>query len=472
MKSRVLFPLLFFLMLGQSLNVKSQIKPEKNFITFDMDYATFRAAQDMVHLEIYLLVSRTEFEFIEEEGRYKSTHEIDVQLLINDSLIARDSWNRIDRTDDPNSVLPTQLLPDFSEFILQSGIYSLIVTYTDKNTGISGVRQREIVLKDFEGSELLISGLQLATDIKQAEKEGIFTKYGRDVIPNAASVYGLEIPVLYFYCEIYNFATMEGKELSDYQIEYSVTDLNGKELITPNPKVHKKPGDSSIEMGGLSVISLKSKGYYFRIKVTDLETGSIATRSKKFFVYRPGDMQDLADVYDSNASGTDGYIESIYSEMTLKELDDEWEKMKILAVKEEKTLYDGSDEAGRRQVLLKYWLAREGVISRDEFMERANTAKQQWSGLRPGWRTDRGRVLITYGEPDEKEREPHSINTRPFVIWRYFGLEGGVEFVFVDKQGFSDYELVHSDARNELQDYNWTRWIQVSSSQQGATIGR
>jgi len=158
--------------------------------------------------------------------------------------------------------------------------------------------------------------------------------------------------------------------------------------------------------------------------------------------------------------------------MTLKELDDEWAIMRILAIKEEKKLYDGSDEEGRRQVMLKYWRAREDRITRDEFMLRATIAKQQWSGLRPGWRTDRGRVMITYGRPDEIEREPHSINSRPFEVWRYFGIDGGIEFVFVDKQGFTDYELVHSTSRNELQDYNWTRWIQVSSSQQGATIGR
>jgi len=468
---KLLFVLAFLVMI-QSVELDAQPPNSKNFIAFDMDYATFRASEGMVHLEIYLLVSRTEFKFLEDDEKYHSDHRLDVKVMSNDSLVAHDTWDRIDRTDDPNSIRRTQLLPDYSEFILPPGSYDLLVSITDKNTDISGNRQMEIVLSEFGKGDLIISDLELATDIKKVEKKGIFTKYGRDVIPNASSTYGIEIPVLYIYCEIYNFASTEGEELSNYQVEYSITDLNGKELISPDPKIHKKPGESTIEMGGLNIISLKSKGYYFRIKVTDLATGAVATRSKKYFVYRPEDMQELADSDQNLIIGTDGYIESIYSEMTLKELDDEWNIMKMLARKDEKKLFDGSDEEGRRQVMLKYWQAREEKISRDEFMLRAAIAKQQWSGLRPGWRTDRGRVMITYGRPDEIEREPHSINTRPFEVWRYFGIDGGIEFVFVDKQGFTDYELVHSTSRTELQDYNWTRWIQVSSTQQGATIGR
>lgn len=461
-----------FLILNQSFELHAQTQTPKNFIAFDMDYATFRASKGMVHLEIYLLVSRTEFKFIPDSGEYHSEHNIEVRVLRNDSLVAHDNWNRIDRTEDPNSIRSTQLLPDFSDFVLSPGSYNLLVTMTDKNAGISGKRQVDLVLTEYEEGELIISDLEFATEIKEAEKKGIFTKYGRDIIPNASSTYGIEMPVLYIYCEIYNFKSVDGEEPSNYQVEYSVTDLNGKEMIKPEPRVHKKPGSSTIEMGGLNVVSLKSKGYYFRIKVTDLATGAVATRSKKYFVYRPGDTQELADAEQISGFGADGYIESVYTEMSLKELDDEWAMMKILAYKNEKKLYKGSDEEGRRQVMQKYWQERRGTITRDEFMLRATIAKQQWSGLRPGWRTDRGRVMITYGKPDEIEREGHSINSRPFEVWRYFGIDGGIEFVFVDIQGFSNFELVHSTSRNELQDYNWIRWIQVSSTGQGAAIGR
>ena len=454
-------------------NISGQLSDNsKERISFDVDYASFRGAEGTLNLEIYLLVSRAEFDFVEENGKSASKHLIDVQLMRNDSLIARDSWERVDRTDDPGAVLSTQLLPDLTAFNVPPGAYDLVVTYEDRNTDATGVRNLDIVINSFDTDELVISDLEFATTIKQVDKSGIFTKYTRDVIPNAASTYGIEIPILYLYCEIYNFSENDEGESGNYQVEYVITDLNGVEIINPSPKVHEKPGSSSIEMGGLNIISLRSRGYYFRIKVTDLATGTIATRSKKFFVYKPGDVQVVTDSDERLLSGVDGMLEFIYADMTLEELDEEWNMMKILGTKTEKNFFKKSDETGKRKVMLSFWKAREGVISRREFIERVSISIRQWSGLRPGWKTDRGRILITYGKPDEIEREPHSVNSRPYEVWRYFDLEGGVEFVFVDKQGFTDYELVHSNARNELQDYNWTRWIQVSGSRQGANIGR
>jgi hypothetical protein len=46
-------------------------------------------------------------------------------------------------------------------------------------------------------------------------------------------------------------------------------------------------------------------------------------------------------------------------------------------------------------------------------------------------------------------------------VWNYFGIQGGVEFVFVDTRGFGEYMLVHSTARNELQDSDWRRWLVI-----------
>jgi hypothetical protein len=74
---------------------------------------------------------------------------------------------------------------------------------------------------------------------------------------------------------------------------------------------------------------------------------------------------------------------------------------------------------------------------------------------REGWKTDRGRVYILYGEPDEIERYPDSEGRKPFEVWRFQKIEGGVEFVFVDRWKNGNYELITSTKRGELQDPNW-----------------
>jgi hypothetical protein len=77
-----------------------------------------------------------------------------------------------------------------------------------------------------------------------------------------------------------------------------------------------------------------------------------------------------------------------------------------------------------------------------------------------GWRTDRGRVYLLYGEPDHVLRVPSECNSKPYQTWYYYGIEKGVEFVFVDRLGNGDYQLVHSTKRGELQDETWQRYLQ------------
>jgi len=95
-------------------------------------------------------------------------------------------------------------------------------------------------------------------------------------------------------------------------------------------------------------------------------------------------------------------------------------------------------------------------------MERVQIANKRYSAAKKeGWKTDRGRVYILYGEPSEYERFPSDLETRPYEIWRYNEMEGGVYFIFADIKGFSDYELLTSTKRGELNDEYWQQKIQV-----------
>lgn len=60
----------------------------------------------------------------------------------------------------------------------------------------------------------------------------------------------------------------------------------------------------------------------------------------------------------------------------------------------------------------------------------------------PGWRTDRGHVLIVYGPPDEVDSHK---TPQAYEEWRYKQIEGkgdNVTFKFIDRSGKGDYKLV------------------------------
>jgi GWxTD domain-containing protein len=71
--------------------------------------------------------------------------------------------------------------------------------------------------------------------------------------------------------------------------------------------------------------------------------------------------------------------------------------------------------------------------------ERVRHADEQFSVLGPGWRSDRGRVYIQFGPPDQVENRSMNLDMPAYEVWTY--LREGRRFVFVDYEGFGRYEL-------------------------------
>lgn len=78
----------------------------------------------------------------------------------------------------------------------------------------------------------------------------------------------------------------------------------------------------------------------------------------------------------------------------------------------------------------------------EEYFRRINFANHEFSNyIDDGWLSDRGRILIKFGYPDDVESYPLGWNSIPYVIWRYYFPRAKV-FVFADRMGFGDYRLL------------------------------
>jgi GWxTD domain-containing protein len=128
-----------------------------------------------------------------------------------------------------------------------------------------------------------------------------------------------------------------------------------------------------------------------------------------------------------------------------KEFESTLEMVKIIANEEEIEALESAPHSDRQKAWDDFWKGRDPTpdTERNEFKEeyfrRVRHANEQFGVLEPGWRSDRGRIYIRYGEPDQIESYPQNINSPPHEIWDYFRLR--VRFVFVDYEGFGRYEL-------------------------------
>lgn len=120
----------------------------------------------------------------------------------------------------------------------------------------------------------------------------------------------------------------------------------------------------------------------------------------------------------------------------------------------------------REKFIEEFWRRRDPDPDTDEnefkeeYYERIAYANEHFASGIPGWKTDRGRIWIMYGKPDERETHPMggsydrpsyhgggSTTTYPFEIWFYRYLAGvgsGVEIEFVDPTGSGEYRIARS----------------------------
>ena len=113
-----------------------------------------------------------------------------------------------------------------------------------------------------------------------------------------------------------------------------------------------------------------------------------------------------------------------------------------------------SDDEAKRFVE-GFWKANDPIphTPENEFKQdvfsRVEYANTYFKETRVGWKTDRGRIWIIWGEPDEVMRDEKPLH--PTERWVYFRMYKDISpIVFIFEQYVSDYRQVFSNVPGEF----------------------
>ncbi len=129
--------------------------------------------------------------------------------------------------------------------------------------------------------------------------------------------------------------------------------------------------------------------------------------------------------------------------------DDTLEILGLIASSEELKELRAAPEAGRAAAWAKFWSARDPDPSTPEnealaqYLERVQYVVKEFSQFGTGWRSDRGRVYIRYGPPEQIDTAMDQRAQGEYEIWRYYTLNRN--FVFYDMFGVGDFKLVEGE---------------------------
>lgn len=182
---------------------------------------------------------------------------------------------------------------------------------------------------------------------------------------------------------------------------------------------------------------------------------ALATGSSIFAIAQEGRQEK-----DPNAKKKKDELKSVYKNWLDQDVN------YIITDPERKAFKALKTDEERDSFIEQFWLRRDPDPDtpeneyKEEYYERIQYANEKFTSGIPGWKTDRGRIYVMFGKPDQIESHPAggpyerpsyegggSTSTYPFEIWWYRHIDGigsDIEIEFVDPSGSGEYRIARS----------------------------
>ncbi|GAB4371273.1 MAG: hypothetical protein Kow0042_13930 [Calditrichia bacterium] len=296
-----------------------------------------------------------------------------------------------------------------SDIPLSAGDFDAIITVLDKNSGKQVNRKINFKVEDLQTDEFLLSDILYFTDYEMDSTNRI-VRFN----PNLTGNFSGSDKYIYFY-----FTSVVSDTTDTLYIQYTVRD-NSRAISQINQ--YALSHEPAFQEHFIRLNRHQFDQSRYELEVIGKYRNKTKTNRRLFTFFwtiSPDSPRDLELAleqmrYIIEADSIDWALKQPF-EVRKAYFDRFWKRM------------DPNPNTKKNELL-------------DEFFRRVNLANATFSTISmEGWKTDRGRIFIKFGEPDDIERHPFEINTFPYEIWRYYNLRK--TFLFIDRTGFGDYYL-------------------------------
>lgn len=322
------------------------------------------------------------------------------------------------------------------------------------------------------GDKFAMGGIEFANSLlPSSDRNNPFEKVGYIIIPNPSKVFGAMNSKLNYYTELY---IPKSAVSSSGSCEVITRVLDGqKHEMFSNSHQQILAAATIPLVGSIDVDGLPTDSYIIEVAVK--RAGIVEAVMQKVFFYDSGMKlsEDESNVASAAASDEESiFSSSEISKMSQLEVEEKGEQaMYIGTADQSKSWKKIHDPSKQQRFLFQFWRAKdkeEGsstpLSAYKEFYKHVEEANKKYTYQKtPGWKTDRGRIYIKFGAPEERYiiTQLHATDAKPYITWEYFNkkftLISGSHaiFAFVDVQGGGKFVLVHSNVQGESYEPNW-----------------
>ena len=194
----------------------------ETFLPFVYNFSQFRTSDSVSRVEIYLGVSNNQLRYMPIPSQEGISTSLGYTFVLQDS-----NYTDLDRRNNRFSLransqeeVQNQLFLHQESFELSPGKHTLAILVENPQGRSHGSYSNEVEIRDFRGNSLMMSDVQLASDIQPSSTEEKFVKNGLKIIPYPYTAIRRKRPV-YLYFEIYNLRYNQSGN-TDYTITHTV----------------------------------------------------------------------------------------------------------------------------------------------------------------------------------------------------------------------------------------------------------
>ncbi len=382
----------------------------ENGIQFKSDYTIFVENLQKTNISITVFIPYNQLNFTIEDTLFKAEVDISAILYKKSKQIGGEIWRKkvllkdYEKTNSGNEGITWTF-----DFGSQPGKFDLHINVKDLNSQKEGKKIEKIEVIDIEKEGFWVSKPAFSL-IKEGDEKGW-------LIPGDLNV---ELDSIFSFVKI----VADTAHMGEYLLRYQALDEKKNPFLKLNKYIEI---DSMVKKVFLTFPIKEFQEGDYTIFVELIKEGkTIARSSKTITINFPFFLSKRYLIRVEQMS----YITNNKEMKKLKESKpDEREK----AWNEFWSKEDPIPETPASETL-------------EEYFRRVDFANENFSSFQSGWRTDRGRIYIIYGKPDEIEHHPFEKDAPPYQIWYYYNL--GKRFIFADLSMTGDYTQIRERDEN------------------------
>ncbi len=385
-------------------------------------------------LEINYQCSYKNLLFFQTEKGFSAKLGVKFSLMKNDEVVYSDEFTNRVILSEEIAIHSNRYFSDKISLTLSKSGFKIEVNFIDINSGNEKEWNSNFEILE---SENIFSDIEFLSGFEKPDSTNVskFQKNEKIHFINPSHIYTAGIDDFFIYYEM----NLTEKLIFSKKI---IITKNDKEIFNKNSEIKGKKSKQQI-YEKIDIDKFKEGYYEITIILFERKSGKYYTISD-FFSIKEQRMKNIQIFPD------------IEKEFLLIKYFINTNRVKIW-----KTL----TKVGKQNFIKRFWDTNnaDNHNFHNLIRERVQFANKNYSAFKNGWQTDRGRIYIKYGAPDEIVKKETGLYTKytqkKYQIWKY-RTHNYYTFIFFDLYANGSFDLIYSDYdEDEISISDWKNYL-------------